>query len=150
MNRFRQISRQQKQLFAALILAVILPLGAGMTFLIANAIYPNLSGTANVPNNKQHEEIATQPAQEERNLPDSVVQAVLDDAAKRLNVPTQELRIVQAKQRDWPDGCLGLASPDTFCTQIVVSGWQVMVQGGQQSFVYRTNDSGSLVKVAKE
>ena len=149
MNRFRQVAHQQKQLFAALILAVILPLGAGMTFLIANAVYPNLSNTANVPNTKQHEEIVTQPARD-KNLPDSVVQAVLQDASKRLNVPTQELRIAQAKPRDWPDGCLGLASSDTFCTQVVVSGWEVKVKGEQRSFVYRTNDSGSLVKLAKE
>jgi hypothetical protein len=149
MNRFHQVAHQHKQLFAALILAIILPLSAGVIFLIANAVYPNLSGTGNVPNNKQHEEIVTQPPRN-GNLPDSVVQAVLEDASRRLNVPTQELRIVQAEPRDWPDGCLGLASPDTFCTQIVVSGWQVMVEGKQQSFVYRTNDSGSLVKLVKE
>lgn len=149
MNYFRQIYRQQP-LLAALVLTVLLPLGAGMFFLILNAVYPNLSSTAKVSNNHQYEKIATQPTQEVQNLPDSVVQGVLQDAAKRLNVPTQELRIVQPQQRDWPDGCLGLASSDTFCTQIMVSGWQVMVEGKQKNLVYRTNNSGSIVKLAEE
>jgi hypothetical protein len=140
------ITYQQKQLFAALVLTVILPLGAGITFLVANAVYLNLSGTAKVPNNKHHEAIVTQPLRD-GNLPDSVVQAVLQDASRRSNLPSQELNIVRAQQRDWPDGCLGLALSGTFCSQAVVSGWQVTVNAEQQSFVYRTDNSGSLVKL---
>jgi hypothetical protein len=30
---------------------------------------------------------------------------------------------------------------------MVVSGWRVRVEGGRQTFVYRTNESGSVVKV---
>lgn len=146
MKHSGHITHQQKQLFAALVLTVILPLGAGITFLVANAVYLNLSGTAKVPNNKPHEAIATQPLRNE-NLPDSVVQAVLQDASRRSNVPSQELNIVRVQQRDWPDGCLGLALSGIFCSQTVVPGWQVTVNAEQQSFVYRTDNSGSLVKL---
>lgn len=146
MKHSDHITHQRQQLFAALVLTVILPLGAGITFLVANAVYPNLSGTAKVPNNKQHEPIATQPLRD-GNLPDFVVQAVLQDASRRSNLPSQELNIVRAQQRDWPDGCLGLALTGTFCSQAVVSGWQVTVNAEQQSFVYRTDNSGSLVKL---
>lgn len=149
MNRFRQITHQQKQLFTALVLTVLLPLGIGIIFLMVNTVYPNLSGTAKVSNNQPHEKIAIQPPQTS-NLPDSVANAVLQDASQRSNLTKNELRIVNAEPRSWSDGCLGLADSDTFCTQIVVYGWQVMVKGGQRSFVYRTNDSGSLVKLAKE
>ena len=83
-------------------------------------------------------------------LPDAVAQAVLQDASRRSNRSQNELRIVSAEPRNWPDGCLGLASSDTFCTQMVVSGWEVTAEGGQQNFVYRTNDSGSLVKIVKK
>ena len=146
MKHSSQITHQHQQLFAALVLTTILPLGAGITFLVANAVYPNLSGTAKVPNNKQHEAIATQPLRD-GDLPDSVVQAVLQDASRRSNLPSQELNIVRAQQRDWPDGCLGLALSGIFCSQTVVSGWQVTVNAEQQSFVYRTDNSGSLVKL---
>jgi hypothetical protein len=82
-------------------------------------------------------------------LPDSVANAVLQDAQRRSQLPVKELRIVKSEQRNWPDGCLGLAPPGTFCTQIVVPGWQVTVESGQQSFIYRSNNSGSLVKLEK-
>lgn len=83
-------------------------------------------------------------------LPDAVAQAVLQDASRRSNRSQNELRIVNAEPRNWPDGCLGLASADTFCTQMVVSGWEVTVEDGQKNFVYRTNDSGSLAKIVKK
>ena len=146
MKHSGRITHQHNQLFAALVFTVILPLGAGITFLVANAVYPNLSGTAKVPNNKQHEAIATQPLRD-GNLPDSVVQAVLQDASRRSNLPSQELNIVRVQQRDWPDGCLGLALSGTFCTQVVVPGWQVTVNAARRSFIYRTDNSGSQVKL---
>lgn len=146
MKHSGRITHQQNQLFAALVLTTILPLGVGITFLVANAVYLNLSGTVKVPNNKHHKAIATQPLQDV-NLPNSVVQAVLQDASRRSNVPSQELNIVRAQQRDWPDGCLGLALSGIFCSQAVVSGWQVTVNAEQQSFVYRTDNSGYLIKL---
>jgi hypothetical protein len=82
-------------------------------------------------------------------LPDSVASAVLQDAVKRSKLNSNQLRIIKAESKNWPDGCLGLSSPDIACTQIVVSGWQVTVTGKGRNFVYRTDDSGSLVKFEK-
>lgn len=81
------------------------------------------------------------------NLPDSVSDAVLRDAARRSNLSISQLRIIQAEKRDWPNACLGIIEPGRSCAAMVVSGWRVRVQGGQQTFVYRTNESGSVVKV---
>lgn len=81
------------------------------------------------------------------NLPDSVAKPVLQDASKRSQLPTAQLHIVASVQRDWSDGCLGLAQPGTICTQQVVSGWQVKVVSEKETFIYRTNESGSVVKL---
>lgn len=81
------------------------------------------------------------------NLPGSVAKAVLQDASKRSNLPTEKLRIVDSVKRDWSDGCLELAKPGIMCIQQVVSGWRVKVVGGRQSLIYRTNNSGSVVKL---
>lgn len=81
------------------------------------------------------------------NLPNSVSDAVLRDAARRSNLSISQLRIVQAEKRDWPNGCLGIIEPGRSCAAMVVSGWRVRVEGGRQTFVYRTNESGSVVKV---
>ncbi|MBW4681650.1 MAG: hypothetical protein KME19_16255 [Microcoleus vaginatus WJT46-NPBG5] len=84
-----------------------------------------------------------------RTLPNPVAEAVLQDASSRSNLPREQLQIAGTQQQSWPDGCLGLAEPETFCPQIVVSGWKVTVQGKEKRFIYRTDNKGSLVKLEK-
>lgn len=78
------------------------------------------------------------------NLPQSVADAVLQDASRRSRLPISKLRIVEAQQRQWSDGCLGLGGPEVLCAAVVVPGWLVAVEAGQQRLVYRS-DSGSRV-----
>jgi len=84
---------------------------------------------------------------ERRNLPDSVANAVLREASRQSNLSIAQLRIAKTEKRDWPNGCLGIVERGILCTQAIVPGWQVTVKGGGQTFVYRTNESGSVVKL---
>ena len=79
-------------------------------------------------------------------LPNSVKNAVFRDIARQINIDISTLRIIQAEQQEWSDGCLGLGGPTQLCTTGVVPGWRVTVEGGRQTFVYRTNQTGSAVK----
>lgn len=79
------------------------------------------------------------------NLPKSVADAVLQDASQRSKLPISDLRIVKAERRQWADGCLEIRRPDILCTAVVVPGWLVTVEVGQQRLVYRTSDFGSGV-----
>lgn len=74
-------------------------------------------------------------------LSTAVANAVLQDASQR------SLRIVQAERRTWSDTCLGLAPPGVFCAALAIPGWLVTVAVGQQSLVYRTDESGSNVRL---
>lgn len=111
-----------QQIFWAFLLTIILFLGINITF--TNKV---MAGTNNLPN--------------------SVAKAVLQDASKRSRLPLKQLRIVESRQRNWADGCLEITQPGIICTQQVVPGWQVKVVGGRQSLIYRTNNSGSVVKL---
>lgn len=82
------------------------------------------------------------------NLPPAVADAVLQAASKQSGL-SSKLRIVGSEQRSWPDGCLGLAPPGTLCTAVIVDGWLVTVEAGQQRLVYRTNADGSQIKLDK-
>ncbi|HIK28968.1 MAG: hypothetical protein NZ660_06680 [Oscillatoriaceae bacterium SKYG93] len=90
---------------------------------------------------------------EKENLPKSVANAVKRDLARRIQVPTDLLRIERAERRKWLDSCLGIPDPVTLCTQVLTPGWQVTValeryaSSSQQRWVYRTNKSGSVVKL---
>ena len=82
-------------------------------------------------------------------LPRSLSEAILEEAAQQSNVPQSSLRIVQAEKRTWNNGCLGLASPGMFCTQALVPGWHVRVEGKAQGWIYRTDETGSVIKLER-
>lgn len=82
-------------------------------------------------------------------LSESVLNAVLLDASQQSGLPTDALRIVDAQQRTWTDNCLELGESEVLCTKMEVPGWQVAVAGGQQRWLYRTNTSGSMIKLER-
>jgi len=83
---------------------------------------------------------------ETRELPAPVQAAVFADLSQRTGQAVAGFQVTQAEPQTWPDGCLGLAAPDQFCTQMLVSGWRVTVRDGTRSWVYRTDANGSQVK----
>jgi hypothetical protein len=77
----------------------------------------------------------------------SVENSVLQHASEQLRLPASALRILRTQPQTWSDNCLGLRDSEIFCTQIPVPGWQVAVVSGKQSWIYRTNASGSVIKM---
>ena len=92
-------------------------------------------------------------------LPDTVAEAVLEDALTRSAqrtetlpeygvtrgaspVSTPQLKIVEARERIWRDGCLELPAERATCPMILVPGWQVTVESGQNRWVYHTDLTG--------
>ncbi|MBN2045279.1 MAG: hypothetical protein JW757_09690 [Anaerolineales bacterium] len=78
-------------------------------------------------------------------LPEAVLNA-RQLLANRLNLPLEKVEVVSYAHTDWPDGCLGLPSPGMMCTMAIVPGWRVELSADGQSFIARTNETGSLVK----
>lgn len=91
-----------------------------------------------------------EPQPQSANLPQTVVEAVLQDASARLGLADSTLEIAAAEPKTWPDGCLGLSGPGVMCTQALVPGWLVSVTDGEQSWVYRTDESGLQVKLVDD
>lgn len=80
---------------------------------------------------------------DESELPLSVRTAVLQDAAQRTDQDSA-LRIVDAAEETWPDGCLGLGEPNDVCTAALVPGWEVEVTDGMQTWTYRTDQQDEI------
>ncbi|MEC4819549.1 MAG: hypothetical protein SAK29_40710 [Scytonema sp. PMC 1069.18] len=80
------------------------------------------------------------------NLPQSVTNAVLEAASRRLGVSARQLTIYEADERTWSNGCLDLAKPTENCIQALVSGWRVIVGAPTQKLVYHTNLTGSSLR----
>lgn len=111
-----------------------------------------LLGCQGIPQRDQPDPNVTsgmEPAAVAASQPEAVRTAVMADAAARTGLSSDQLAIIQVEPQDWPDGCLGIAEPDTLCTQVIVPGWQVVVQGLEQEWVYRTDSNGRQVKLAE-
>ncbi|OKH55987.1 hypothetical protein NIES2101_01615 [Calothrix sp. HK-06] len=117
---------------------------------ISSALMGCTTTNSNVPPSqaeKPVESLSNQSEGENKKLPEAVASAVLKDASKRTGKSTSELKIITSEARTWNDGCLGLAEPGVLCTQALVPGWQVEVTGNSKELVYRTNKSGSVVRL---
>lgn len=75
-------------------------------------------------------------------LPDSIANTVLENTSQLSGLPISDLQIIIAEPVTWPDGCLGIYFPNTFCTLALVDGWFVTVASTQQKqkWVYHTNN----------
>jgi hypothetical protein len=76
------------------------------------------------------------------------VQAVLDQASQQLGVNVQDIEITTLEQVDWPDACLGLPQGDEACAQVVTPGFRVELQVNNQTFEFRTDESGTIIRQA--
>lgn len=80
-------------------------------------------------------------------LPDEVKTAVVNDAVKRTSKTVSAMRIVKASPQQWSDGCLGLGKPEEICIQAIAPGWQVIVTDSIRNWIYRTDKTGSIVRL---
>ena len=140
MKYFLQITNRHQRIFTALVLISILSLSTAVTLGCQTSVAPTDSPSTGVPRKNAEIPSSSLPSavidnEEASNLtdaqlPDSVAQAVLQEASKQSILPIAQLKVTQAQQQTWPDGCLGISSPDTLCTQALVPGWRVRLSVG--------------------
>ncbi|WP_052754526.1 hypothetical protein [Calothrix sp. 336/3] len=82
-------------------------------------------------------------------LPEEVKNSVVQDISEREGVEASALQVVKAEKETWSDGCLGLKTSG-LCTMATITGWRVTVTDAQQTWVYRTDESGSMAKLDEE
>ncbi|CAD0221616.1 MULTISPECIES: hypothetical protein [Planktothrix] len=83
-------------------------------------------------------------------LPPTVDKKIRETVAQESGVMTKDIKIVEARQQTWPDTCLGLAKTDEICGQMLVQGWRVVVSDGRQTWVYRTDNQGRMIRLESQ
>jgi hypothetical protein len=78
-------------------------------------------------------------------VPDAV-SAVRAHVAQELGIDKGVVIIMSAYEKEWPDACLGLASSDEMCAQVITSGYEVTAQAQGAQFTYRTNANGTVLR----
>jgi len=79
--------------------------------------------------------------------PPNLIQLVRKDLAQRTKIPLQEIAVKTSKPMTWPDGCLGLAKTDEFCTQMLIQGWQIILDHNKKTWIYRTDSQGKAIRL---
>jgi hypothetical protein len=81
------------------------------------------------------------------NLPTGVETAVKETLSARTGVPVADIDTVAAEEKEWPNACLGLAEHDEMCAEVLTSGWEVAARAQGQTYVCRTNQDGTQVRI---
>jgi hypothetical protein len=136
------MKRSSLVFFGSVVLAAA---GLSMTT-VAPAIAQVGQTTGNLPLSGRN--LLSQAEDDTTQLPRAVAEAVLKDAAQRTGMQSSDLTILQVAKQTWSNGCLELAEAGVSCTEAMVPGWLVLVASPKEQgfWVYRTNESGSLVK----
>jgi hypothetical protein len=66
------------------------------------------------------------------------------DLAKRLNIPATEINVLTTQPVEFPNSALGLPRPGMFYTQMVMSGFRVILEARGVKYLYAT--AGSTVR----
>ena len=82
----------------------------------------------------------------DNNLPPSIAAKVIDLASAASGIPANQLTVTAAEPRPW-NGCLGVAPPDTACTEIAIFGWQAVVEGNGEKLIYHTDMIGDDIRL---
>ena len=70
------------------------------------------------------------------------------DLVERLQVDPDTIKLVSVRAVNWPDGCLGVQTPDVMCTMVITPGHLVILEVDGQQYEYHTNASGDVVRLA--
>jgi hypothetical protein len=87
------------------------------------------------------------PVTGEEDLPPAV-QAVLEQVSQQFGVEVQNIEIVETEQVEWPDACLGLPEVDEACAEVVTPGFRVELTVNDETFEFRTDESGQIIRQA--
>ena len=83
-------------------------------------------------------------------LPPTVAAAVRQDLSRSTGIAADKLKVTESSRQSWPNTCLGLGSSDEICGQMIVEGWRVVISDGRQTWVYRTNARGNILRLEKK
>jgi hypothetical protein len=67
--------------------------------------------------------------------------------AQMLGVGVESVTITMIANSQWPDSCLGLASPNEMCAQGAINGYRVVMRANGRVYEYHTDASGSMLRI---
>ncbi len=83
-------------------------------------------------------------------LPATVAATVIQELSRQTGMAADKLKVTESSRQSWPNTCLGIVKADEICGQMIVEGWRVVISDGRQTWVYRTNARGNVLRLEKK
>jgi hypothetical protein len=106
------------------------------------SIGSSIASTANIPALSQPNNLTS--ATKQAPAP-AVIQSIRQAVKKQFGVA--QIAVVSVTEQNWPDGCLGLPKGEEVCTMAIVTGWRVEVSDKLQTWFYRTDRTGKILRL---
>ena len=82
------------------------------------------------------------PAAGEGEQPDVVGKAV-EDLSARLGIEPDQITVISAEERQWPNPALGLEEPGMMYAQVITPGYFIVLQAAGHQYAYHASQSGA-------
>lgn len=76
----------------------------------------------------------------------AAAQAVVTQLSTQLNVPLDQIQVIEATPIEWPDSCLGLGKLNESCLQVITNGFKVVARVGGQDYEFHTDQTGASIR----
>lgn len=68
-----------------------------------------------------------------------VVEIAKSDLAERLNVPVEQIKLVEQEKVDWPDTSLGFPEKGMSYAQVITPGFRIILKAEGKLYEYHSN-----------
>ena len=72
-------------------------------------------------------------------------QAAIQYVSTNYNMPADQIKVLSVEPMTWPNGCMGVVIPGVLCTDVIVQGFIVTLEGNGQQFEIHSNQDGTSV-----
>ena len=114
----------------------------GSTEATPTGAYPPPGSTESTSTPGAYPGPTTPPTQGDASLAE---QAAIQEVSKKYNIPVDQIKILSTEPMTWNNGCMGVVIPGVLCTDVIVNGFIVKLEGNGQQFEIHSNQDGTSV-----
>lgn len=72
-------------------------------------------------------------------------QAAIQYVSTNYNIPADQIKVLSTQPMTWSNGCMGVVIPGVLCTDVIVNGFIITLEGNGEQFEIHSNQDGSSV-----
>jgi hypothetical protein len=83
-------------------------------------------------------------------MEEDLVQISIRNLSLRLNIPSEQIKVISVEQVTWPDASLGCSQSGVAYIQVLTPGYLIQLDANGKIYVYHTDTSDRVVQCKNE